>query len=460
MDMVIRIEEINSYVEARRSLTNEVKECIIDALLLEEAPELIGNDAPLFGSGLGLDSVDALGLAAGIEQRFGVEVADTEISLFRSVNAIVDYILEKTEAWPAIRETAGRLREAIGVDEAPESGEREPNAYRSARHGLLVGRMSPTERVSVSGRDALDCLARSVTGNVSELAVGDLLQSLMLDDAGKIAAIVWIYARSSDYLVLGDGDVDQGIGDLLECGRQDGQEVELRSETETHDLLSVSGPEAQDFVTDYFSSDLLRLAYCQGMELDHAGVQVSICRYGDSGEFDFRVLGPRNAIGALEEEIAKSSMARTIPPSEKELRRVLAMEMKSPRRAFLDEGSSPFSIGVEWAVQFSREDFRGRDALEAERRGSGRRAILLTYSDGSVLQQGASIGIGDRTVGKVKSSAYSPTLGLTVSWAYVDQEYAWPLVPFSVETEGQVVEAWSRSAPLFVTRTVTDNLNL
>ncbi len=55
----------------------------------------IDPDAVLFGTGLGLDSVDAVELTVAIESEFGVKVPDNEKSrsIFRTVNSLVDHIL-------------------------------------------------------------------------------------------------------------------------------------------------------------------------------------------------------------------------------------------------------------------------------------------------------------------------------------------------------------------------------
>ena len=60
-----------------KELTNELKEHIIDVLNLEEmTPEDIDNDAPLFGEGLGLDSIDALELIVMLEKVYGIKIKD------------------------------------------------------------------------------------------------------------------------------------------------------------------------------------------------------------------------------------------------------------------------------------------------------------------------------------------------------------------------------------------------
>ena len=83
-------------------MTNEdlaprVKELIVRRLKLDIDPTTIQNDAPLFGEGLGLDSIDALELVLGLEQEFGIKVEDEEVGVkaFASVNALVDFIEQK-----------------------------------------------------------------------------------------------------------------------------------------------------------------------------------------------------------------------------------------------------------------------------------------------------------------------------------------------------------------------------
>ena len=79
------------------SLAPRVKELIVRRLKLDIDPNSIANDAPLFGEGLGLDSIDALELVLGLEQEFGIKVEDEEVGVkaFASVNALVDFIEQK-----------------------------------------------------------------------------------------------------------------------------------------------------------------------------------------------------------------------------------------------------------------------------------------------------------------------------------------------------------------------------
>ena len=76
-------------------LINNLKLQIIDALNLEGmTPEDIGNDDPLFGEGLGLDSIDALELIVILDKFYGIKLANAAEGkeVFKSVATIADYV--------------------------------------------------------------------------------------------------------------------------------------------------------------------------------------------------------------------------------------------------------------------------------------------------------------------------------------------------------------------------------
>ena len=76
-------------------LIQTLKEQIIDALNLEEiTPADIDNDAPLFGDGLGLDSIDALELIVIFDRFYGIKLANPAEGkeIFKSVSSIADYV--------------------------------------------------------------------------------------------------------------------------------------------------------------------------------------------------------------------------------------------------------------------------------------------------------------------------------------------------------------------------------
>lgn len=73
----------------------EIKEKLIESLKLTDmTPEDIDTDAPLFGEGLGLDSIDALEFMLLLEKNYGIRLKSPAEGkeIFKSVKTIADYV--------------------------------------------------------------------------------------------------------------------------------------------------------------------------------------------------------------------------------------------------------------------------------------------------------------------------------------------------------------------------------
>jgi acyl carrier protein len=77
-------------------LKQQIKEVIISSLQLEDVkPEDIVDSEPLFGTGLGLDSIDALELGVALKKKFGIKFSSESSDNkkhFASVDALAEYI--------------------------------------------------------------------------------------------------------------------------------------------------------------------------------------------------------------------------------------------------------------------------------------------------------------------------------------------------------------------------------
>ncbi|MGE5892793.1 MAG: phosphopantetheine-binding protein [bacterium] len=85
----------------KASLVAELKNLIIKALKLEDMnSDDIDAEAPLFGEGLGLDSIDALELVVALEKTYGIRIPDEDVGreAFGSVSVLADYVLKHRKA--------------------------------------------------------------------------------------------------------------------------------------------------------------------------------------------------------------------------------------------------------------------------------------------------------------------------------------------------------------------------
>ncbi|WP_313950579.1 phosphopantetheine-binding protein [Accumulibacter sp.] len=77
------------------NLQRELAEMIVSALNLEVVPGDIAADAPLYGEGLGLDSIDILEVALVVSKRFGFSLRadnDDNVGIFASLGSLSDYV--------------------------------------------------------------------------------------------------------------------------------------------------------------------------------------------------------------------------------------------------------------------------------------------------------------------------------------------------------------------------------
>jgi acyl carrier protein len=82
---------------------DRLREVIIKTLRLETVkPEDILDDTPLFGEGLGLDSIDALELVVALEKEFGIKITDDEVGpqVFQNIGTLAAFIESKETAAP------------------------------------------------------------------------------------------------------------------------------------------------------------------------------------------------------------------------------------------------------------------------------------------------------------------------------------------------------------------------
>ena len=92
-------QEIEAWIAKREAILDGLRSILVRSLRVPLPLHAIDPDAMLFGTGLALDSIDALELVVAAEEKFSVDLPDADVEQkLRTLNSFVDLILAKQES--------------------------------------------------------------------------------------------------------------------------------------------------------------------------------------------------------------------------------------------------------------------------------------------------------------------------------------------------------------------------
>ncbi len=90
-------EALTRLIGRREAVLDGIRKILLDRLRVERELDEIDPATPLFGTGLGLDSVDAVELVVSVEEAFGVTIPDGDLArrAMRTLDTLADFVLER-----------------------------------------------------------------------------------------------------------------------------------------------------------------------------------------------------------------------------------------------------------------------------------------------------------------------------------------------------------------------------
>ena len=363
---------------------------------------------------------------------------------------------------------------ALGAVFMPAGAWERPEYYAVANHTRVDAIRAEVQRVrsrvgvidvgtlgklEVRGPQAAEFLERVYTGRYGNMKVGSTRYAVMCDESGVLAD-EGVVARVADDVFYftttssGAATVYRELSRLnvewrLDCG--------LVNLTGAYAAVNLAGPKARAVLSQLTAMDLSSAAFpylaCRNGEV--GGVPVRMMRVGFVGEWGYEIHVPAEHAPALWDALMRAGQAHGIGPFGVEAQRLLRLEKGHLILGQDTDGlTTPWEVGMDWAVKLDKPFFVGQRALQAIQRKPLRQKLVgfrlpAGLRGAAPLECHLVIEQGE-IAGRVTSIAWSPNLGHHIGLAFVQPALSQPGQVLRIRlSDGSFVAAEVCKTPFF-----------
>jgi len=282
--------------------------------------------------------------------------------------------------------------------------------HMACRNSGVVFDVSHLGTVRVTGDDALDRLQAAFTNDLGKISPGRAQYTHLLDDADASVLddiIVWWHPGEPTVfdVMPNASNTDRVIAAI------GGDDI-----TATRAVIAVQGPTAAASAAAVYPV-LGEVGRFRVAPVDLDGVACVVAVTGYTGEPGLEIAVP----AADAEGVWQALVAGGLQPAGLGARDTLRLEAGLPLHGHeLGPGITPLQAGLGWVVAWSKPDFLGRTALDAERQAGPTRRLQGIVTEGRrPPREGCDVLRNGEVVGTVTSGNYSPVLGQGVALAFL-----------------------------------------
>ncbi|TFK80591.1 glycine cleavage system T protein [Polyporus arcularius HHB13444] len=287
--------------------------------------------------------------------------------------------------------------------------------------------------------------------------------SVLLNERGGIIddTVITKHAEDAYYVVTNAGRRDRDLAwfkeKLAEWNAGEKAKTEGTVEHEVLEgwgLLALQGPEAAQYLQGLTSFDLRELTFGKCAFVPIEGFNLHVARGGYTGEDGFEISIPPSQTVDVAQLLSKPPVQLTGLGARDSLRLEAGMCLYGQD---LDEDTTPVEAGLTWVIGKDRResgDFIGAEGVRKHlKEGPPRRRVGLTV-EGAPARQGAKIFApsSEEQIGVVTSGIPSPTLGMNIAMAYVQNGWHKKGTEVAVDVRNKLRKAVLTPMPFVPTR--------
>ena len=319
--------------------------------------------------------------------------------------------------------------------------------YWAVRNAAALFDVSPLMKYLIAGPDAARVLNRIVTRDVIKMAVGQVIYTPWCNMEGKVMDDGTVTRLDSQTFRMTSADPNLRWLNM----NASGMDVEITDIGPRVAALSLQGPKSRVILNHCAKKSLDGLKYFRMMVNEIAGTAVTISRTGYTGDLGYEIW--MDASGALPVWDALMAVGHDygISPAGMLALDVVRVEAglilietdyTAAHHAIIEsQKSSPYELGLGWAVNLEKPDFNGKRALQEEKaHGSDwmfvgldvdwigmerlyREVGLPPQISSTAVRASLPIFVGGVQVGYASSSTWSPVLKKYIALAHIKKPY-------------------------------------
>ena len=352
---------------------------------------------------------------------------------------------------------------------------------RGFRRTAAIADMSPLNKTLVEGPDSFRLVDLVVTRDLGRLDAGRLLYTPWCNEWGKVVGDGLVLRTAAESFLFSAGPIDRWL-----AKHADDLDVQISDVTSGTAILALQGPRSRDVLSlASGGADWSDLRFSSWRPGQIGGVEVQVLRTGFTGELGYEIWVAADQSVAVWEAVMESGRPYGLVAAGEhavDIARVEAglvligadynpagVDRRVAHYEVLDEReSSPLELGWGRLVDFGKAGFVGQAALAEEVRSGGppfrlvgieidwRQALEAQVGGGlgpnvspRVRKDALALTVDSRTVGRVTSVTWAPTLSRLVGFGAVERGYAvrgtrinveWPILEGNEPVVGEVVE--------------------
>jgi aminomethyltransferase len=303
-----------------------------------------------------------------------------------------------------------------------------PGAGVLAEHGAVRERVglfdvSHLGKASVKGEGALDFLNTQVTNDLNRISDSQAQYTMLCNPDGGVVDDLIVYRNSiEDLFLIPNASNTTEVVQIIASAAP--SSIEVKNLHESHAVLALQGPKAAAVIESLGVTPTMD--YMAFAHVEIAGCKVILCRTGYTGEHGFEIVPTWQDAARVWDALVEAMQPFEGLVCGLGARDTLRTEMGYPLHGHeLSLEITPVQAGSTWAVGWKKEEFRGSQALRAEKESGATRILRgLQSTDRGIPRAGMEVKSSDGAViGVITSGTFSPSLKKGIALALLKPEY-------------------------------------